>query len=107
LVCDDGKQTIEIDSRTSDAVALAIRFKCPIYTYEKIMSQAGIIVQDEKEGEKKEEKPGGLPDEESNPYVQYTTKELEDLINKVVKNEEFEKAAQIRDEINRRRASSG
>ncbi len=103
LVCDDGKQTIEIDSRTSDAVALAIRFKCPIYTYENIMSQAGVIVQDEKEKKKKEDIPPIPYSEEDNPYEQYTTRELEDLITTAIEKEEYEKASQIRDEIKRRK----
>jgi hypothetical protein len=106
LVCDDGKQTVEIDSRTSDAVALAIRFKCPIYTYEKIMSQAGVVVQDEKEKEKKQENQWMPGDDEGNPFEQYTTKELEELISKAVENEEYEKASQIRDEINNRKSSN-
>jgi len=106
LVCDDGKQTVEIDSRTSDAVALAIRFKCPIYTFDKIMSQAGVVVQDEKEKEKKQEARQMPDDKEGDAYEQYTTKELEDLINKAVEKEEYEKASQIRDEINRRKKST-
>jgi hypothetical protein len=106
LICDDGKQTIEIDSRTSDAVALAIRFKCPIYTYEKIMSQAGVVVQDEKEKVKKDDDQWLSGDEGGNPFEQYTIKELEDLISKAIENEEYEKASQIRDEINKRKSSS-
>ncbi len=102
LVCDDGKQVIEIDSRTSDAVALAIRFKCPIYTYETIMKQAGIVVseEDEKTGQTKTETTPAR--EADNPYAQYTLEELQDLINKAVEKEEYEKASQIRDEIKRR-----
>jgi len=105
LACDDGKQTIEIDSRTSDAVALALRFKCPIYTYEKIMSQAGVVVQDEKEKEMKEKSQRTPGDDEGSPFEQYTTKELEDLIGKAIEKEEYEKASQIRDEINKRKSS--
>jgi len=105
LICDDGKQTVEIDSRTSDAVALAIRFKCPIYTYENIMSQAGIVVQDEKDKEKIEDDQWTPPDEVGNPYEQFTTNELEELIAKEIENEEYEKASKIRDEINKRKTS--
>ncbi len=103
LVCDDGKQIIEIDSRTSDAVALAIRFKCPIYTYENIMSLAGVIVQDEKEKKKEEDIPHIPYGEEDSPYEQYTTSELEHMIANSVEKEEYEKASQIRDEIKRRK----
>lgn len=105
LVCDDGKQTIEIDSRTSDAVALAIRFKCPINTYENIMSQAGIVVQEDKEKAKDK---GWMPEGDmENPYEQYTSSELDELINKAVENEEYEKASKIRDEIKKRKESTG
>jgi len=102
LVCDDGTKMIEIDSRTSDAVAMAIRFKCPIFTTEKIMSEAGIIVKDEKEQTseeadwlKKKEKP-------VTPYVKNTLKELNELLQKAIENEDYEKASEIRDEIKRR-----
>ena len=105
LICDDGKQTIEIDSRTSDAVALAIRFKCPIYTYENIMSSAGIVVQDEKTKEKKTEGEWMPGDAEGNPYEQYTTTELEELIGKAIEKEEYENASKIRDEIKKRKSS--
>lgn len=103
LVCDNGGQVIEIDSRTSDAVALAIRFKCPIYTYENIMSAAGILVQDEKDEEKGEEE-WFQPEEssEENPFEQYSVAELQDMIQKAVEKEEYEKASKIRDEIKRR-----
>ncbi len=107
LICDDGKQTIEIDSRTSDAVALAIRFKCPIYTFENIMSSAGIVVQDEKAKEKKKESEWLPGDAEGNPYEQNTIAELEELISKAIENEEYESASRIRDEIKKRKSSTG
>jgi len=102
LVCDNGKQIIEIDSRTSDAVAIAIRFNCPIYTYENIMSAAGIVIQDDKV----QQEPGdddlfGTQNDE-NPYEQYSLKELQDMIQKAIENEEYEKASAIRDEIKHR-----
>ncbi len=102
LVCDDGKQIIEIDSRTSDAVALAIRFKCPIYTYETIMKQAGVVVREEDEKSEKTEAATPTDPQEKDPFAQYTLDELRELINKAVENEEYEKASQIRDEIKRR-----
>jgi len=102
LVCDNGKHLIEIDSRTSDAVAIAIRFNCPIYTYESIMSAAGIVIQDDKVPSEAGEDDLFPADTNENPYEHYTLKELQDLIQKAVENEEYEKASTIRDEIKRR-----
>lgn len=102
LVCDNGTKAIEIDSRTSDAVAMAIRFKCPIYTTEKIMSEAGIIVKDEKEQKTEESDWMQSKQSSSNPYAKNTVKELKDLLQKSIEKEDYEKASEIRDEIKRR-----
>ena len=93
---------LEIDSRTSDAVALAIRFRCPIFTYETIMSAAGIVMKEEEEDNSSpflEDKEA----EEATDMSTYTLDELQDLLDKAVDNEEYEKASQLRDEINRRK----
>ncbi|MEZ5197298.1 MAG: bifunctional nuclease family protein [Bacteroidales bacterium] len=104
LVCLDGKRELRIDARTSDAVALALRFHCPIYTYEKIMSAAGIIVDEKKEtAEGSKSKSKTEKSETKNIYEQYTTTELKDLLQKAVEKEEYEKASRIRDEITRRK----
>jgi len=99
LVCLNGKQEYRIDARTSDAVALSLRFNCPVYTYESIMSKAGIIV-DEKEKEitteEKQKKSGNI-------YEQYSVEELNNLLKQAVDKEEYENASKIRDEINRRK----
>lgn len=100
LICDDGKQIMEIDSRTSDAVAIALRFSCPIYTFENIMSQAGIVVQENKD--EKDEAEEWFDEKEDSPYERFTVSELEDMIKKAVELEEYEKASKIRDEIKRR-----
>lgn len=105
LICDNGKQLVEIDSRTSDAVALAIRFNCPIYTYENIMSQAGILVQDKEQKEEKEQAEEWFNPKEDNPYERQSIEELQEMIQKAVENEEYEKASKIRDEIKRREKS--
>lgn len=103
LVCNDGLKTVEIDSRTSDAVAMAIRFKCPIYTTEKIMTEAGIIVKDEKDHQVEEaEKHTKKAKASASPYSKNTLKDLEDLLQKAIENENYEKASEIRDEIKRR-----
>lgn len=102
LVCSDGASTEEIDSRTSDAIALALRFNCPIYTYESILVAAGIMMEEEisdKPAEPGEEEPTGREDLE---YSEYPMNELKKMLQSAVENEEYEKASQIRDEINRR-----
>ncbi|MBC8005419.1 MAG: bifunctional nuclease family protein [Verrucomicrobia bacterium] len=105
LVCmKDGKQVI-IDSRTSDAVALALRFGCPIYTTEDILERAGIVIEFENEHTQEE---WHQPANEDVPkgkyeYGKYTSAELADMLNHAVKDEDYEKASAIRDEINRRR----
>lgn len=102
LICDNGEKQIEIDSRTSDAVAMAIRFKCPIYTTEKIMSEAGIIVKDEKEQKAEESTWMETKTQPANPYEKSSRKELNELLQKAIENEDYEKASVIRDEIKRR-----
>lgn len=103
LFCNDGTKAVEIDSRTSDAVAMALRFNCPIYTTEKIMSEAGIIVQDEKvksaTGSTKSEK----ETKKGDIYSNKTISELQEMLQKAVENEDYEKASVIRDEIKRRK----
>ncbi|NLB26030.1 MAG: bifunctional nuclease family protein [Bacteroidales bacterium] len=104
LLCEmDGKE-IRVDSRTSDAVALALRFRCPIYTTEEILSKAGIILEadDIKKTEPaSREKPGGTS--KASPFTRYTIQELEELLNEAVQNEDYEKASILRDEINNRK----
>ncbi len=102
LIVTDGSTEKEIDARTSDAVALAIRFNCPIYTYENILSIAGVSIGNEKTSEHKEPKEN-IEEKEANDLNNYTSSELEEMLIEAVENEEFEKASQIRDEINRRK----
>ncbi|MCK4662519.1 MAG: bifunctional nuclease family protein [Bacteroidales bacterium] len=111
LVCDNGSIRIKIDARTSDAVALAIRFKCPIYTTEEIMTKAGIVLNIEKtikrkEGDKTKEKNQSesiLKQEHQNIYSNKTIKELQTLLKEAIEKEDYEKASKLRDEINRRK----
>lgn len=111
LTCDDGKRIIEIDSRTSDAIALALRFKCPIYTTEEIIRKAGIILDFEKEASlggspEKSTPPRNIP-VENKPFKDELKKvpvaELQEMLNDAVKDEDYEKASMIRDEIKRRK----
>ena len=105
LVCLlNGKET-EIDSRTSDALALAVRFGCPIYTYEFILEQAGIILEEETEREVQRAK-SRRTDRKPKPKTlsENTPEELEDLLNNALEAEDYERAAKIRDEINNRKS---
>ncbi len=112
LICSDGKKTVEIDARTSDAIAVAVRFDCPIYTYEFILSTAGIVIEGndfvylENINETPEEKTvtaagGGT----TGGFNSLSTDELKSKLQEALFEEAYEKAAKIRDELNRRKAS--
>lgn len=102
LMCNDGKQVIEIDSRTSDAVAIAIRFNCPIFTFENIMSVAGVLVDESKKDEDDSDW-SDTEGEERNPWELLSVEELEKQLQNAIENEDYEKASKIRDEIKRRK----
>jgi uncharacterized protein len=105
LICFDGIKEVEIDSRTSDAVALAVRFKCPIFTYESILSAAGIVLQDEeKDISEEHDQPSSVESIPVSDYENYSVKELEDLLMAAIDEEAYEKASKIRDEINKRKS---
>jgi bifunctional DNase/RNase len=102
LICERDKIEEIIDSRTSDAISLALRFQAPIYTHEHVLESAGIILDQDNEPPK-----GAIVDEISEPeYQNLSTEELERAIKKAVKNEDYEKAAQLRDEISKRDKST-
>ncbi len=102
LVCAKDGETVEIDSRTSDALALAARFRCPIFTYEFILDTAGVVLEDsDSESEPPSE---SRPSASSNPLASYSLEALTRMLDEVLEEENYEKAAQIRDEIDRRKA---
>jgi bifunctional DNase/RNase len=99
LVCEKDGETTFIDSRTSDAVALALRFNCPVYCERSIIDEAGIDMNVEEMGDLDSE-----PIEDSTtPYGTHTLEELEELLQKAVEEENYEEASKIRDEIKRRK----
>ena len=102
LICERNGETFEIDSRTSDAIAMAVRCSCPIYTFEFILEAAGVVVE-EQETEEVEEK-SGQKKKRSKPksYKDLSDDDLNTLLEKVIKDEDYEKAAKIRDELARR-----
>ena len=106
LICEKDGEIKEIDSRTSDAVALALRFGCPIYADEAIVDEAGIVVE-MSESETEDEEPKPKISKEPNPasyaYEDYLLEELEDLLQKAIEEENYEEASRIRDEIKRRK----
>lgn len=113
LICERHGEILEIDSRTSDAIAMAVRFQCPIYTYEEILEKAGVEIEDD-ESEEEESRPSARrrrraksgaaktatvkPDQLSS----YSDKDLQSLLDETLANENYERAAEIRDEMNRR-----
>lgn len=105
LICSNGSKEVEIDTRTSDAVALAVRFECPIYTYEFILSTAGIILEEDAIGEAKEENLDVDISEltAQDDYSSFSIEELETQLQKAIKRENYERASQIRDEIKSRK----
>ncbi len=104
LVCSTENDTVEIDSRTSDAVALAVRFGCPIYTYNNILDSAGILMEDD---EKKKKASGGSISQTDSgtkdDLKKLSVPELETLLNEVLEQEDYIKAIAIRDEIKKRK----
>jgi bifunctional DNase/RNase len=105
LICTRNEKQIIIDSRTSDAVALSLRFNCPIYTTEEIISKAGIVIEFESEqGQDEWHQPvSDEPLRGKHEYEKYTSAELNQMLNNAVSAEDYEKASAIRDEINRRK----
>ncbi|WP_184549953.1 bifunctional nuclease family protein [Mucilaginibacter sp. FT3.2] len=109
LICSDGKRTVEIDARTSDAIAIAVRFDCPIFTYEFILSTAGIVIEGndfvylENINETQEEK--SVSTSVGSGFASLSVDELKTKLQEALAEESYEKAAKIRDELNKRKAS--
>ncbi|MGB4775467.1 MAG: bifunctional nuclease family protein [Daejeonella sp.] len=107
LICHDGKKNIEIDARTSDAIALAVRFECPIFTYEFILASAGIVIEGndfvflENMEVPAEEKIAAT----TTNYSSLTEEELKLKLQEALNEEAYEKAAKIRDELGKRKSS--
>jgi len=107
LICNNGEKEISIDSRTSDAVALALRFGCPIYITEEILEKAGIIVSPASSDEVAGSSVDSILEPESSKYDSFTDEELYKIIDEAVKTEDYEKAAAVRDEIEKRKRKKG
>ena len=109
LVCKSNYDVVEIDSRTSDALALAVRANCKIYTYENILETAGLFLENEgeaaEEGEQSAEAPVGakVSSSDDDDMKKMTLDELNKLLQKVLEQEDYVRAIHIRDEINARK----
>jgi len=108
LVCEKEGKQIEIDTRTSDAVALAVRFKCPIYTYEFILKEAGIVLEEETASESSNEPSKKVPaiKKEKKGIASLKISELQDKLQNAIDQEDYEEASRIRDEIKKRSETS-
>lgn len=111
LVCSNGKEIIEIDSRTSDALALAVRIGCPIFTYENILEAAGLFMDQPNAGaptadpEQEDEDPQDHDSTQHSDLKAMTMDELNDMLHQVLESEDYIKAIAIRDEIKQRENS--
>lgn len=106
LVCSSESDTVEIDSRTSDALALAVRFGCPIYTFEHILESAGILMEDTSKGTSRKADITTTTTTTTTGHEDLknlTLEELNHLLGEVLEAEDYIRAIAIRDEINSRR----
>ena len=112
IICSNGVSENEIDARTSDAIALAVRFNWPISTYDFILSSSGILLEDDSQGLPSAEQEdvietqiNSLIEDAEGEYSAKSTEELKTLLQNALENEQYEAASKIRDEINSRKKS--
>jgi bifunctional DNase/RNase len=104
LICEVDGETREIDARTSDSIALAVRFKCPIYTHEHIMAEAAMIfTEDMTEDDMIEMDEFNNESRGSNEIGRLSDEELEQKLNEALQVEDYQRAAILRDELNKRK----
>ena len=108
IMCTDGEKDFELDARPSDAIAIGLRFGVPIYTVESVLSEAGIILSDlEEEDEETEEmavksSTSSTASSSKEPLNQTSVDDLNKMLNEALEKEDYERAAKIRDELNKR-----
>ncbi|MBK6619749.1 MAG: bifunctional nuclease family protein [Saprospirales bacterium] len=103
LICEKDGETIEIDSRTSDALAMAVRFNCPIFTYEFILEAAGVVLEEAEESTAPAVRKTGGRKAKSSSLTSFSIDELTKMLDEALGKEDYEQAARIRDEIKRRK----
>ena len=108
IVCEQGSNRIRVDSRTSDAIALALRFECSIYTTDEVIDKAGIIMDFDESGDLTDDFEGTEFIRKGSPhltdYSDSSIDDLNELLDSAISDEDYEKASEIRDEINKRKA---
>ncbi len=108
VVCSDGLKKTEVDARPSDAIAIGLRFDSPIYTYETILAEAGIVLTDQEEEEEKTTKPeikSKVKKEnvkKGEDFKSFSTDKLREILKNAIDKEDYERAAKIRDELDKR-----
>ncbi len=109
IICTDGLKKSEIDARPSDAIAVGLRFDAPIFTFENILAEAGIVLTDEEEEEEKAEpkaekkvKVKKETSKKGDDYKSYSVDKLNELLKDAIDKEDYERAAKIRDELGKR-----
>ncbi len=108
IVCSDGLKKMEVDARPSDAIAIGLRFDSPIFTYENILAEAGIVLTDEAEEEKAEEEKGETAKvkkemgSKKEDIKNFTVEKLNEVLKEAIDKEDYERAAKIRDELSKR-----
>lgn len=107
IICSNGVKQIDVDARPSDAIAIGLRFNVPIYTYETVLAEAGIVLTDETEEEdevapakKESTRKSSKPEKEQ--LKDLSNDKLNKMLEEALANEDYEKAAKLRDEMNRR-----
>jgi len=104
LICWDGSREVIIDSRTSDSIAMAVRFNCPIFTMENIMEEAGMLLDPDEEKKISMDR-AATKVTKVKAFSDYSIDELTEMLDKVLEEEDYEQAAKIRDEIKKRTES--
>ena len=106
IVCESQDKVVEVDARPSDAIAIGLRFEAPIFTFEKILSEAGIEFSGDEDAELDEIKPDLVekadPQKKRHSMQDDSVEKLNELLKKAIEMEDYEQAAKIRDELGKR-----
>lgn len=104
LVLEQAGKTVEVDARSSDAIALALRFGCPIHSFEFILAAAGLRMENEDEPEQEPEQEGASTDKKN--IRTSSPEDLRQLLDEAIENEDYERASKLRDELKRREGTN-